>query len=183
MIQRDPRSGQGQSITKGGMALAKAICQTISEHANQEEKQAYSAIISKTPTGAGDCFFYITNDNDNDLVVSSLKLRSASAENVQVKLGDTGTVGGTHATLTPTSRNAGSGQEAEVTCESGVDITGLSGGSVVDELVVGTTMWRWQWNSGLILPKNRTLSLYAVTGAIAINATLGFHFLCDCLDP
>jgi hypothetical protein len=112
-----------------------------------------------------------------------LKLYAAATETVQVKIRDTGTVGGTHAVLVPVNRNAGSGKVADVTCESGVDITGLSGGDVVDELVAGADMYRWKWQSGLIIPKNRTVSLYAVTGAIAIKATLGFCFLCPCLEP
>ena len=183
MIVRDPRSGIGQSVTQGGMAISKAICQTITEHSNQHEEESYSAVMSVTPTGAGDCFFYITNNNDIDAVVTSLKLYAASAETIQVKIRDTGTVGGTHAALTPVNRNAGSGKIADVTCESGVDITGLSGGDIVDELMAGATMYRWQWQSGLIIPKNRTVSLYAATGAIAIKATLGFCFLCSCLEP
>lgn len=183
MILRDPRTGQAQSVTLGGMAMAKAISQTLNEYANQSQSDAYSAVISKTPTGAGDCFFYITNDDDKSLLVSSLKLYSASAESIQIKLGDTGTAGGTHAALTPANRNAGSAKVADVTCESGVDITGLSGGVVVDELVSGATMARWLWLTGLVIPKHRTLSLYAVTGAIAIKATLGFCFLCDNLEP
>jgi hypothetical protein len=183
MIIRDPKSGIGQSVTQGGMAINKAICESITAHSNHHEEQSYSAIISVTPTGAGDCFFYITNDDDLDAVVTSLKIQSASAETIQVKIRDTGTVGGTHATLIPVNRNAGSGKIADVTCESGVDITGLSGGDVVDQIVTGATMYKWEWKSGLIVPKNRTVSLYAVTGAIAIKATLGFCFLCACLEP
>ena len=183
MILRDPKTGTGQSVTTGGMAINKAICQTITEHSNQHEEESYSAVMSVTPTGAGDCFFYIINDSDIEAVVTSLKLYAAAAETVQVKIRDTGTVGGTHATLTPVNRHAGSGKIADVTCESGVDITGLSGGDIVDELVAGTVMYRWQWQSGLIIPKNRMVSLYAVTGAIAIKATLGFCFLCPCLEP
>ena len=183
MIIRDPKSGVGQAVTKGGMGVVKAICQTITEHANQHQEESYSAVIAVTPTGAGDCFFYIINNSDIEAVVTSLKLQAGAAENIQVKIRDTGTVGGTHAALVPVNRNAGSGRIADVTCESGVDITGLSGGDVVDELVAGTTMYKWEWQSGLIIPKNRMVSLYAVTGAIAIKATLGFCFLCPCLEP
>lgn len=182
MYLRDPSSGVAQSVTQGGMASEKAICLPYMEYINRQEEQAYNAVISVTPTGAGDCFFYFTNDNVADVIVSSLRLQSASAENVQVKLGDSGTVGGTHAALTPVNLNAGSGKVADVTCESGVDITGLSGGSIVDEIVAGATMLNWEWSSGLILPKKHTLSLYAVTGAVALKAILSFCFMCSCLD-
>ena len=177
MILRGSKSLIGSDVNKEGYALTDTLTREYRLHANRSHKNSYSAIIDLTPTGAGDCFFYIKNDDtDMDLIVTSLKLYSASAEKVQVKLGDSGTVGGTHAVVTPVSRNAGSGKTAIVTCESGVDITGLSGGSVVDVLNGLNVPFTWEWKSGIILPKNSMLSLYAVTGAVALNATLGFYF-------
>lgn len=176
MIIRDPNTGQGMNVCSDGRSCTEAIVKPIQYHANIVQLDSYSAVISKTPTGAGDCFFYIKNNDAKDLIVNSIKLRSASAESIQIKLGDSGTVGGTHAALTTVSRNAGSGKTADITCESGVDITGLSGGGIVDVLYSNTTMLRWYWESELILPKNSILSLYAVTGAVALNATIGFFF-------
>lgn len=137
---------------------------------------AYSAIISVTPTGAGDCFFYVKNNDAMDMLARIIRVRSASAESIQVKLGDTGTVGGTHAVLTPVSRNAGSGKTADVTCESGVDITGLSGGAIVDVIYCSTAQEEVIIPGDLIVPKNSLISFYAVTGAIALNITFGFYF-------
>jgi len=181
MILRDPQTGRGMQINEEGFGQVFVTGIPAQFRANWTKKTFYSAVIEKTPTGAGDCFFYIKNDDDRDLIVTSLKLQSASAENVQVKLGDSGTVGGTHAALLPVSRHAGSGQAAEATCESGVDITGLSGGSVVDLLCSSTLMVRWFWESRLVVPKNRIFSLYAVTGAVAIKASLSFYFCKECL--
>lgn len=137
---------------------------------------AYSAIVSVTPTGADDCFFYIKNNDAMDMLARIIRVRSASAESIQIKLGDTGTVGGTHADLTPVSRNAGSGKIADVTCESGVDITGLSGGSIVDIIYCNTTQVEVVIPGDLIVPKNSIISFYAVTGAVALNLTFGFYF-------
>ena len=175
MIINNP-DGIFMHITDEHMASVLANSTSLQSHSNRIHRTAFSAVVSLTPTGAGDCFFYLKNDNDELLIVTALKLRSASAESVQVKLGDSGTVGGTHATLTPATRYGNSGDTFDHTSESGVDITGLSGGSIVDTLWAGTTMQKWIWDSGLILSKNTMLSLYAVTGAVALAATLSFHW-------
>ena len=157
-----------------------ATCIPLQYYANVRYKSFYSAVISVTPTGAGDCFFYLKNDSSDDLIVTSLKTRGASTEKIQIKLGDSGTVGGTHAALTPISRHAGSNKPAEVTCESGVDITNLSGGSVVDIIYCETKAERWFWDSRLVVPKNTIMSFYAVTGAVALEAVVGFYFCGIC---
>jgi len=180
MILRDPQTGIGQGVNIEGYGNSNAVIHTIGRHANIVHKEAYAAVISVTPTGAGDCFFYAKNNNNDNLIITSMKLYSASAESVQIKLGDAGTVGGTHAALTPVSKFAGSGGVADATCESGVDITDLSGGSIVDLLYCTNEMKRWQWQSGLVVPKNSIFSLYAVTGAVAINATVCFYFCGMC---
>lgn len=179
MIIRDPNNGAGMKVNEHGYGEVSSVMQPLQHHANVVHGNAYSAVMSVTPTGAGDCFFYIKNNDEYNLVVRSLSLYGASAESVQVKLGDIGTVGGTHADLTPISRNAGSGKVADATCESGVDITGLSGGSIVDLIQFTNSYLKVRWDSSLIVPKNSMLSLYAVTGAVAINANLSFLFLCE----
>ena len=174
MIIRDSSTGKAWDINPDGFGQINAFTSPLPYFANIIRQDSYSAIIDVTPTGAGDCFFYIKNDSSYDLIITSLKAYSASAEIVQMKLGDSGTVGGTHATLAPASRNAGSGKTADATCEVGVDITGLSGGYVVDTFYTTTTQTKWDWESRIIVPKNSIMSLYAVTGAIAIGGTLGF---------
>lgn len=166
-------------VNDNGYGEVSSIVRPLQHHANVAHGNAYSAVISVTPTGAGDCFFYLKNNDDYNLVIRSIGLYGASAESIQVKLGDTGTVGGTHADLTPISRNAGSGKVADATCESGVDITGLSGGSIVDLIHFTNVYQKVRWDSSLIVPKNSMISLYAVTGAVAINVTLSSLFLCE----
>lgn len=179
MIIRDPSTGKGMEVDIEGYGKISNINQPLQHYVNVVHQNVYSVVISVTPTAAGDCFFYIKNNNESNLVTRSLTLYGASAESIQVKLGDTGTVGGTHADLTPVSRNAGSGKTADVTCEGGVDITGLSGGSVVCDVDFINTFMKIRWDSSLIIPKNTILSLYAVTGAIAIKANLSFLFLSE----
>ncbi len=142
---------------------------------NHNTGECYSIVVSKTPTGAADVFLYVKNTSEDDLVITSLKLYTASAESVQIKLGDTGTpVSGS--TNAPVNRNTDSGKTFSGTVLDGVNITGLSGGAVVDEVFGSTTMNKWGWSSGLILPKNGILSLYAVTGGVALKCTLSCNF-------
>lgn len=176
MILRDPNTQIGMNINSDNQGEVNGVALEESLFVNKEKQESYSAVIAATPTGAGDCFFYMTNENDLSLIITDIRLQSATAESVQVKLGDSGTVGGTHAALTPVNRTSESGKAAQVTTESGVDITGFSGGLIADLVYGGATMVIYEWKSGLIVPKNKIISLYAVTGAVAIKATLGFYF-------
>ena len=168
-------SGVSAQVNTEGRLKTYSIIEPESLHINEEEKQAYSAVTSRTPSGAADCFLYMKNNSDDNLIVYCMRLWTASAEIVQIKLGDTGTAASGN-TLTPVNRNVGSGNLASATVEDGVDITGLSGGSVVDEIFGSTTMNTYEWSSGLILPKNRIISFYAVTGGVALKATVAFYF-------
>lgn len=176
MILRDRDTGRGAAVNDDNRLVTIGAIAEERLLVNLEKQEAYSAVISKTPTGAGDCFFYIINNSDDPLIIARISLQVATAESVQVKLGDSGTVGGTHATLTPVNRTARSSNAAQVTAESGVDITGLSGGLVVDEIYGSVTMRDRRWFSGLILPRGTMFSLYAVTGAVALKSTVSFYF-------
>ena len=170
--------GSGQTAKIGGDGRLKTYALTEREdlYENEENGDCFSILVSKTPAAGGNnCFFYIKNNSDKNLNITSMKVYSASAETIQIKLNDIGTpANGT--TNTPVSRNAGSGKIADCVCQDGTDITGLSGGTVVDDLNTGTTMTKWDWGSNIIIPKNRTLTLYAVTTEVAIRATLSVYF-------
>ena len=177
MIIRDSATGRSWDINQNGFGAVNAYTSPLQYYANTQEG-SYSTVVEVTPTGAGDCFLYLKNNNATDLVITSISFWSAAAETIQMKLGDSGTIGGTHADLLPVSRNAGSGRTADVDCEVGVDITGLSGGSVVDSFYATAAYQKWAWDSRIILPKNSIMSLYAVTGAIAVGGTIGFFICC-----
>ena len=179
MIIEDPRTGTSAQVTSDGKLKTYAVSEAPQMHINENSGESYHAIISKTPaSGGNNCFFYLKNTSSDDIHVKKLRIQTASAESIQVKLNDSGTpIGGT--TNTPVSQNAGSGRAASATCLDGTDITGLSGGSVVDEVFGTTTMALYEWSSSLIIPKNRTLTLYAVTTNVALKATLSFYFYQD----
>lgn len=158
-----------------------AVVRTIDLFCNQAKGTSYSLLVSQTPTGAGDCFCYVKNNDSKDMVLSSIKVHAASDETITIKVGDTGMpVDGSAAT--PINRKAGCGNVADMDCEVGNDITGLSGGDDVEVLFVkgAETSRRIEWLSSIIIPKNHALTLWATTGAIALTVTLSMHF-CECL--
>lgn len=181
MLIEDGRGkGYKAGVTKENKLEVCAIVRAVDLFCNQVNGMAYNLLISQTPAGAGDCFCYIKNNDTEDMVISSAKLYVATTETITVKLGDSGTPAG-GAAATPVNRKSGCGNVADATCETGNDITGLSGGSAVEVLVVkgGETSEKFEWLSDLIIPKNHTLTLYAAIGAIAIKATISMHF-CTC---
>ncbi|MCP4569088.1 MAG: hypothetical protein GY841_16055 [FCB group bacterium] len=153
-----------------------SVCESVEHHSNHDEKQAYHVLFNKTATGAGDCIFYAKNDSDTDLIVEGFWFRVASAEQVQIKIGDTGTpASGT--TITPVNNNAGSSNAAEGTFEHGTDITGLSGGSVVEKYwLTSTASEMFNFEQDIVLPKNLTLTIYVVSGSVDVAGTMVFHY-------
>lgn len=180
-MQVEDGTGKGfkAEVTEENRVKTDAVAQNLAQHTNRYEGETYAVPISITPTGAGDCFAYIKNNSDTDMVLNSLLLATTTTiETIQLKIGDIGTPAGTTA-VTPVNLNGGSGNEADVDCYKGVDITALSGGSVVAGIVVAPDESSFIFTPppGIIIPKNKTLTFYAVTGAIAISmgALIVFH--------
>ena len=177
IIEDGKGTGKTVAIDSENKMEVRAVIIDSEYHINEEHGQAYSCGIQQTPTAAGDCFAYITNNSDEDMMVSALMLAAATDEYVIVKLGDTGTaLGG--ADVTPANRNAGSGNKADVTAQQGVDITGLSGGTGVMRIFLDGAVSSKKYDicSNLIIPKNKTISFYCVTGAIQITMGVAMFF-------
>jgi len=169
--------GTSVGVTDDHRLATSSIASTKEHEVNHVEGQAYSVGASVTPTGAGDCFLYIKNDSDTDLVLSEFMLYAASDEFFTFKLGDSGTPsGGTDSV--PVNRNAGSSNLAEATVQTGVDITGLSGGSPVLSFFKkgGESSERVAPISTFIVPKNRIFTGYVTNGGIAVMTGIGASF-------
>jgi len=154
----------------------QAVTEDVQHHTNENYNKCFSIVSSVTPTGAGDCFLYLKNTGDKPVVITAFRLHCASDEEMIVKLGDTGTSsGGTD--NTPGNRTAGSGETLDATVEAGADITGLSGGYSVDSIFVkgGDDSHKDEIISGLNIPKNQTLTLYATTGTAALTVTVSLY--------
>jgi len=112
-----------------------------------------------------------------DLNINSITISAASDEVIQLKLRDTGTPAG-GSTATPVNRNTNSNNMALGTFLTGTNITGLSGGSIVDQFFSdgATNSQKYSWTSSLIVGQNGVLALYAVNGAIAVRITISFFY-------
>jgi len=170
-------NGQAAKVNSDGRQLTSAITYPSSHHINHIDQEAYSFRVTATPTDAGDCFAYVTNLSDSDMVIDLVIANAISTETLLIKLGDSGTAsGGTDVSLT--NLNAGSGNLADVKAQSGNDITGLDGGKTALGFCFkgGECSKQVPVPPSLIVPKNKTISLYAVTGGILINAGMLITF-------
>ncbi len=177
IIKDGSGSGYLAKVTNENRLATEAISEDVVSHINKIEKEVYSVIVSQTPTGAGDCFCYIKNTSSLDLILRSITLAAASDETIQIKIKDTGTpVNGN--TYIPVNRNSGSTNVASGIFQTGNDITGLSGGSLVDQFFLksGNNSEKYSWKSNIIIKPNDTLTFYVVTGAIAIKMSSTIYY-------
>lgn len=177
IIKDGTGSGYLAKVTPGNKLTTEAITEYIVADINKTQEQVYSVVVSQTPTGAGDCFCYAKNNSSLDMILRSVTLAVTSDETIQIKINDIGTpVGGT--AYIPINRNSGSANTASGIFQTGNDITGLSGGSIVDQffLKTGDSSLKYYWQSNIIIRPNDTLTFYAVTGAIAIKMSFAIYY-------
>jgi hypothetical protein len=177
IIEDGTGNGYTTQVSKENKLEVNAVTQTKEHYINHHEGQAYNVLFEITPSGAGDCFFYMKNSSENDLVIEGIWIKLAANDYIEIKIGDTGTAsGGTD--VTPVNLNAGSGNVAEGTFQHGVDITGLSGGSTALKLwhVSSAGSNYTNFNQDVFIPKNKILSLYIGTGTASISGGIVFNY-------
>jgi hypothetical protein len=177
LIEDGKGKGNFAQVDSSGKLQTDAVTQTAEHASNHEQGKAYQWVFEQTPTAANDCFLYMKNSDDDDLVIEGVTLRVPTNEQIQFKIGDSGTTSGGTSAI-PVNLNTLSGREAEGTFEAGNDITGISGGSTFDKLWVGAsdTSAHFNFEQDVILGKNGVFTMYATTGAIQINGTLVFNY-------
>ena len=174
-------TGYKAGVTNENMLRTSAITSAFEYHINEDEHESYSAMFSFALSGTNKCIGYIKNNNVLNLVVSEWMVAASVDTIITFKFGDSGTPGDSPATVTPVSRNAGSGTEAQVTAylasSAANGISGLSGGSIVVGMQVRAVSPSQYYSalSGLILPKNKILTIYS-SAAAAIQCGMGISF-------
>jgi len=141
------------------------------------DQQTYTAVIQQTPTAANDCFFYMKNTSATlDMVLWYCQIRAATAECIETYLNQTGTTSGGTAYV-PANSSSGSANTAKGTFEVGNDITGLSGGSLIRRLWIpaDNKSHTFTMDGGIIVPPQKTLSMYAVTGGSQVDLNVLFE--------
>ena len=172
--------GTGKKAAVSNKNLLKALTFNFEyEHyANHTAKKFYSVVFDQSPDDNA-TFLYIQNESDDDLVIGAAKLYCDTTGVIELVINSTGTPANT-TTNSPVNRNGGSASSADCKCYTGDNITGLSGGSIVDRLYclgshIGTT--KFIWRSGLILVKNSVLTMnIQQNSGVEIFGTLSMYF-------
>ena len=148
---------------------------------------AFNIIFQQTPTyedpssDTGDiCFLYLKNTDNLDICLEGIKLRlggTGQSEIIKVLGHTTGDpVGGN--TITPANLNLGSGKEADGTFQAGSEITGLSGGTELHRIYIGSSDTSETFNFGqdIIVSKNNIITLWATNLNVEIDIVLLFNY-------
>ena len=107
------------------------VVETRENYAQRVNGQVFSVVVDAIdPTGADDNFFYLKNDSVVPIEVIGYDLISTVAGNVKMEV-CTGTAVGVTA-ITPVNLNRTSGKAPSVTVGTGVDITGLTDGGIIN---------------------------------------------------
>ena len=180
IIEDGTGTGRKVHVNEENCLCAESIAVPFELHVNHDHGDFYSIVLDQAPAAGDDCILYLLNDDDKDMMISSITIFASGAVEVYAKLGDSGTRNGA-AVLTPVNRNAGSGNAAECTCEQGADLDGggatLAGGNEVERIAVEANKQSLKicWCSGIIIPKNQALTLWA-SAVVTVNATIGVAF-------
>ena len=173
--------GKGTGLTVGvdgtNRLEINAVNQSVEHFINHQHGLAFNVLFSATPSAPGDCFFYLKNTSEQDMNLEGFWIWLAANEYIDIRLGDTGTPsGGTP--ITPINLNAGSGNVATGVFQNGNDITGLTGGLTSHRVYHASSQSSkyWNFNQDIIVPKNRTVSMYAQTGTTPLAGTLVFNY-------
>ena len=173
-------NGEPLLINSEGRALTYAITEPESGHVNEDHGKCFSVLVDVTTATTDDDFFYLKNNETEQLVIYRIEgwCDDASQE-IKILLGatDAGTAAGD--ALTPVALNAGSGEVPAIDCTQDATDLAITGGSAVDLLkfsTVALTKDKWDYPSGIILPKNYRLHMEAaLAGLINLNIFFYFH--------
>jgi len=165
-IEDGKGTGYKVQVDDENALVANAICHTGQHHSNHIHGTAYTMDIDGVVVdGDGYYFLYIKNTDDNDLIITSITLRTnqnKDDDDVEAYIGHTLSSVANHTAVVPANINAGSGLSASGTFyvnDGAGNLTTLSGGAVAGRYKFTTTQSKWVKASGWIIPKNQTFSL------------------------
>jgi hypothetical protein len=177
MNLHDGQTGNTVKIDGDNRLHVDSISKSVEHEANHSNGISYSVSFAATPSAEGDCFFYMKNTAETDMIIEGIGFYMAADQYFDIKMGDLGTPSG-GASITPVNLNGGSGKSAIGLFQQGVDITGLSGGGVAYRIYhassTGTVYTNFEQD--IILPKNSTFSLYIQTGGVPLAGFIDMFY-------
>lgn len=176
-IEDGTGTGNQAGVSNNNRLKTVSVGLSVEHFINHIKGESYNLLFSAVPTAPGDCFLYVKNTHEKDMVCEGIWLQTLSDEYHDFKLNDEGTpVGGNN--IVPANLNAGSGKSAIGTFQNANDITGVSGGVTVHRIyhAASSGSQYWNFNQDIIIPKNGTLTVYAGTGTVQVNGVLVFNY-------
>jgi len=166
LIEDGKGSGFKAQIDDENCLCVNSVCNNAEHHANHIHGSAYTMDIDGVVVdGDGYYFLYIKNTDDEDLIVTSITLRTGQNkddDDVEVHLGHTLSSVANHTAIVPANVNAGCGLLADGTFyvnDGAGNLTTLAGGVVAGRYKFTTTQSKWSKSTDWIIPKNQTFSL------------------------
>ena len=183
IIQDGRGKGYSAAVNSENHLKTTAVTITAEHFANHSMGLAYQVPFNTRVASKNDCFSYIQNTDDIDMVCEEIDFSTAASPcTISIKLGDSGTPTKGSA-VTPVNCNGGSGKTADCTCQVGTNITGLSGGTTILNYIFNAATndtTNFNFPQDVILPKNNVLTIYADKQAsINGNLTINFHDIGD----
>lgn len=174
-IESGTGNAKAASVNERFRLLTETISASPEHYINHNLGMAFVANFSATPAGPGDCFFYMKNTGNDNIIIEGFALKLAASEYIDIKLGDAGTPAG-GSDITPVAANSGSGNTPIATIENGNDITGLSGGNKLYRIYheTGPATVYTNFEMDVVLTKNGVLTMYVQTGTTALEGFFDF---------
>ena len=187
LIEDGTGSGKTAAVSDENRLKTTSIISSTEHHINHSDGLSFNLIINQTPSysdpseASGDvCFAYIKNTSEIDMCLEEVNIRlagTAQSEVVKVRGKNTGTpTGGTNAT--PANLNLNSGKQASGTFLVGNELTGLTSGTELDRIYLGSSNDISNFNFGqdIIVPKNNIITFWASTLDAEIYIGLMFNY-------
>ena len=174
MIGRDALTQDGWRI-RDGLLEVKAINESEFE-ASSVKGEAFVLYSTYSATGGEEIIYLENEDSIRDIRIDYIKVSTTVAGIFSVIERTSGTAAGT--VLTPLNVNLGSGagSTADITAFGNASVTGtLAGDTLVGDLVGVAAPHKFEFEGGLIVPKNSAIFVTAAVSGI-VHATILFHF-------
>ncbi len=187
LIEDGTGSGRTAAVNIDNKLEVAAVVATAEHFANHASGLAFNACVEATPIAtdpsSGDtrtCIFYMKNGSEVDITIEGIDIRlgGTGEEDVIEVVGrdnEGEPIGGT--TVIPANLNLGSGNTAEGVFLKGSNITGISGGEILQKIWVTSNGTKsYNFNQDIILPKNRVLTVYSRNSVAELDVTVSFNY-------
>jgi len=179
-IEDGTGSGRRAKVNSVNMLSTESVTASVEHYTNHADGQAYHLVFDQTPTAGGDCFLYMQNTADMDMVVEGIWLSVSAAAEIYVEVDNAGTRNAA-TVLVPVNCNRNSGNAATGVFEGGNDLDGgaatLAGGIEFERYVfrAATSSAHFNFEQDLILGEDDTLTIWS-SANITINGTVVFNY-------